>query len=191
MVNFNSHSIDLKLLLCKSGTTLFITIKLVAMSGDSSPERLFRVTVFFKRKPGMTEEEFNHHWENVHGPLVADWAVKHGIVQYTQFFTPSHLRQRITSNVPSAGVLDYDSGVDWYVRDYDAYERAYEDPYYLEVIEPDEWNFIDKSGGETGGIATAVSTLGVCRDIVRDGKSMVGKPVLDQRQKDLLESSIE
>jgi hypothetical protein len=93
--------------------------------------------------------------------------------------------------VPSAGILHYDSGVDWYVRGYAAYERAYEDPYYLKVIEPDEWNFVDKSGGKASGIASAVSTLGVCRDIVRDGKSMVRNPILDQRQKNLLESSID
>ena len=57
----------------------------------------------------------------------------------------------------------------------------------MEVIEPDEWNFIDKSGESNGGRATVVSTLGVCRDIIRDGKTLVGELALNQRQKDLLE----
>jgi hypothetical protein len=55
------------------------------------------------------------------------------------------------------------------------------------VIEPDEWNFIDKRGAGNGRIASAVSTLGVCRDIVRDGKSMVAEATLNMQQKHLLD----
>lgn len=92
--------------------------------------------------------------------------------------------------MPSGGVLDYDSGVDWYVRDYAVYEKAYEDPYYLEVIEPDERNFVDKSGSSNGGLAGAVSTLGICRDIIRHGKSMVAEATLNVQQRNLLEDTI-
>jgi hypothetical protein len=38
----------------------FTAVEVVVMSSDSKPDKLFRVTVFFKRKPGMTEEEFNY-----------------------------------------------------------------------------------------------------------------------------------
>ncbi|KAH6671200.1 EthD domain-containing protein [Halenospora varia] len=148
---------------------------------------IYRVTVFFKRKPGTTEEQFNHHWEKVHGPLVAPWAIKHGIIQYTQFFTPSHLRQKISSDVPSgASSLDYDAGVDWYVKDYEKYEAAYKDPYYINVIEPDEWNFVDKGTGK-GSIAGAVSTLGTFRNIVEGGKSCVAEADLSEEQRKLLD----
>lgn len=60
----------------------------------------YRVTAFFKRKPGITEEEFSHRmypqlqrtiaqsdfsdWYNIHGPLCVPWIIKHGITQYTQ-----------------------------------------------------------------------------------------------------------
>jgi hypothetical protein len=102
---------------------------------------------------------------------------------------PLHLRKMISSNVPSGGVLDYDSRVDWYVCDYEAYEKAYQDPCYLEVIEPDEWNFVDKSGSKKGGIAGAVSALGIYRDIVRDGESVVEEAKLSDQQKILLKST--
>lgn len=39
---------------------------------------------FIKRKAGSTPEEFYHHWEFIHAPLVKPWAEKHGIVGYSQ-----------------------------------------------------------------------------------------------------------
>lgn len=93
------------------------------------------------------------------------------------------LRSKISGSVPSGNSgLDYDGGVDWYVTDYDAYEAAYKDPYYINVIEPDEWNFVDKGDGK-GKVAGAVSTVGVCRDIVRDGKAVVEGKELTQEQR--------
>lgn len=76
-------------------------------------------------------------------------------------------------DVPSGnGTLDYDGGVDWYVKSYEGFEASFKDPYYLNVIEPDEWNFVDK--GEGKEIVGAVRTVGISRDIIRDGKSCVG-----------------
>jgi hypothetical protein len=50
---------------------------------DKSDQTLMSVA-FIKRKPDLTPEQFYHHWENVHGPLVKPWAEKHKIVGYTQ-----------------------------------------------------------------------------------------------------------
>jgi hypothetical protein len=97
------------------------------------------------------------------------------------------LRKKISGDVPSGnGALDFDGGVDWYVLDYEKYEAAYNDPYYINVIEPDEHNFVDK-GDEKTGIVGAVSSLGVCRNIVLDGKSMVKQADLNEEQKRLLQ----
>ena len=88
-------------------------------------------------------------------------------------------------------MLEYDAGVDWYVRRYEDYEAAFQDPYYLEVIEPDEWNFVDKAGlgGEGKGIRGAVSTVGIFRHIVQDGKSVAGEVRLGAEQSRLLEAA--
>lgn len=87
-------------------------------------------------------------------------------------------------------MLEYDGGVDWYVRRYEDYEAAFKDSYYLEAIEPDEWNFVDKAGldGKGKGIRGAVSTVGIFRHIVKDGKSMVGEVRLSAKQGTLLEA---
>ncbi len=31
---------------------------------------MLRFLGFYKRKPGLTHEQFNHHWLNIHGPCV-------------------------------------------------------------------------------------------------------------------------
>jgi hypothetical protein len=55
-------------------------------------------------------------------------------------------------------VLDYDGGVDWYASSYEVYENAFKDPYYVNVIEPDEHNFVDK--GESGKTSIVGSLSG-------------------------------
>ena len=77
--------------------------------------------------------------------------------------------------------------MDWYVPSYEAYEAAFKDPYYANVIEPDEWNFVDKGSGKE--IAGAVSTLGVTRDIIKDGKNCVIEAELSEEQKNLLRTT--
>lgn len=43
-----------------------------------------RIVTFFTRKEGLTEAEFHNHWTNIHGPLVAPWALQYGVNRYTQ-----------------------------------------------------------------------------------------------------------
>jgi hypothetical protein len=77
----------------------------------------------------------------------------------------------------SAGV-NFDAAAVWHVKSYDAYVAAYKDPYYIDVIEPDEQNFVDKGqmDGKNPGKVTvvrAMSTIGVYRYIIKDGKPAV------------------
>ena len=46
--------------------------------------RLLKLTLYAKRKEGMTEQEFREHWTDKHRPLVSEWLLKHGIVRYAQ-----------------------------------------------------------------------------------------------------------
>lgn len=54
------------------------------MSDESTPKKTVSIVAFMKRKPGLTHEQFYHHWVNVHGPLVKPWAKKHGFLKYRQ-----------------------------------------------------------------------------------------------------------
>jgi hypothetical protein len=62
-----------------------------------------RIIGFIKRRPDLTEEQFYEHWGNIHGPLVAPWAVKHGIISYSQV----RLVYRNTMRVPDTALPHY------------------------------------------------------------------------------------
>jgi len=46
--------------------------------------RLLRVAMYVKRRPSMSEDDFNKHWSEKHAPLVSEWLARHGIVRYVQ-----------------------------------------------------------------------------------------------------------
>lgn len=45
---------------------------------------LFRLTMFIKRKSGLSEEEFHSYWTEKHPEVVNEWLAKHGVVSYVQ-----------------------------------------------------------------------------------------------------------
>ena len=52
------------------------------MTPESQQARLLKLTVYGKRKQGMSEEDFIKYRTHKHRPLVVEWLVKHGIVRY-------------------------------------------------------------------------------------------------------------
>lgn len=45
---------------------------------------LLKLTMFIKRKPGLSEEEFHSYWTEKHPAVVNEWLAKHGVVSYVQ-----------------------------------------------------------------------------------------------------------
>ncbi|KAF3033615.1 hypothetical protein E8E12_001967 [Didymella heteroderae] len=103
-----------------------------------STENMLRITVFAHRNPKISEEEYHAHWATKHAPLVSSWLQRHGVVKYTQYHTPTSHKSLTTQQT-----LSYDGMADFYVRSYEDFERAYEDPYYADVVRPDEEYLFD------------------------------------------------
>ncbi|KAL7931281.1 EthD domain-containing protein [Trichoderma chlorosporum] len=122
---------------------------------------------FIRRRPDLTEEQFYNHWRNVHAPIIAPWAKKHGIIGYTQIHTSSALRQPLTTTSLPITVMDYDGAVIWEIPSLEAFLNAFNDPYYASVIAPDEENFVDKSK------EVATVTLGHFHNIVAGGEPLI------------------
>lgn len=85
-----------------------------------------------------------------------------------------------------SAAIPFNAAADFYIDSYERFLTAFSDPYYIEVIEPDERNFVDKGqldkdqsdeGGEglagKKTVVRAMSTLGYCRSMIRDGKAAV------------------
>ncbi|RBQ75096.1 hypothetical protein VDGD_21367 [Verticillium dahliae] len=67
------------------------------MSDHDTSQTVISIS-FIKRKAGTTPEQFYHHWEKVHGPLVRPWMKKHGFISYTQ--VSDRWPSRVTLTVP-------------------------------------------------------------------------------------------
>ncbi|TFA99838.1 hypothetical protein CCMA1212_008247 [Trichoderma ghanense] len=143
---------------------------------------------FVKRRPDLTQEQFYTYWRNVHAPKIAYWAKKHGITGYTQVsifilgfsvaltqgthvhtqvHTSNVLRQSLTVTPLPVTVMDYDGAVIWEIASMEHYMSAFDDPYYVNVIAPDEYNFLDKSK------ETAMVTLGNVHHVVAGGEALI------------------
>lgn len=48
------------------------------------PQRSYKFTMFIKRKPGMTEDDFHNYWSHEHVPIVNGWLTNHGVIRYSQ-----------------------------------------------------------------------------------------------------------
>ncbi|KAF9875571.1 hypothetical protein CkaCkLH20_06952 [Colletotrichum karsti] len=117
---------------------------------SSLPQTVCSVA-FLKRKPGLTQEEFYHHWEKVHGPLVKPWAQKHGFISYTQVHSAEAMNKGTAPIGPESSdankLEEFDGCAVFELPSFDVFAAAFKDEYYLQVIEPDEKNFIDKKAG--------------------------------------------
>lgn len=46
--------------------------------------KVLRVSMYLRKKEGLSQEEFNRYWSEVHGPLVRPLVQKYNILKYTQ-----------------------------------------------------------------------------------------------------------
>lgn len=93
---------------------------------------------FYKRKPGLTLEEFQRHWAEVHGPLVAQTP---NVEKYLKRYVQHHIRR--ATGFPGVGTLDYDGFSEaWFVSE-EARKEMHDQPYQKEIMTPDEAEFLD------------------------------------------------
>lgn len=135
----------------------------------ASPGQTITSISFLKKRPDISHEEFYHHWEHVHGPLVKPWMEKHGIISYTQVRPHVHTRTlymtmltakihstpALNQNATPVGpeskdgnvLLEYDGAAVIEIASMDVFTAAFQDEFYKTVIAEDEKRFLDKKVG--------------------------------------------
>ncbi|KIW56107.1 hypothetical protein PV05_04790 [Exophiala xenobiotica] len=116
----------------------------------ATKRRLVRFTILVKRNPALSEEEFHSYWTTKHVPQVQDWLTRHGIMKYTQYHTPSSVRDQAKSipGLAQATIAEWDGFVELLMPNMSCFDEAQKDPYYSEVVFPDELKFADPANSQ-------------------------------------------
>jgi uncharacterized protein (TIGR02118 family) len=108
----------------------------------AGPERrddsVIKLICMVKRRPGMSIDDFHHHWRTVHSPLNCNTP---SIAQYFVRYERNH---RNDADYQRPGASDFDgAAVEWYPSVQAFYDMIGE-PAYRELIAPDEDEFLDR-----------------------------------------------
>lgn len=93
---------------------------------------------FYKRKPGLTREEFSRHWREVHGPLIANDPI---LSKYIKRYVQHHCVP--SSGWPNVGDLEYDGFSESWFESLEARKEMHALPYFQKEMIEDEHKFLD------------------------------------------------
>ncbi|KAJ5958504.1 Dimeric alpha-beta barrel [Penicillium vulpinum] len=125
---------------------------------------VIKVSVFFRKKDGISHEDFFTHWQTVHADLaVATEAFQHNILRYVQHHQTPEMKARMTGIGES--VLDYDACAQLWVRNWDGWLGFCQSPEYLAALSDDCERFMALPmtymiGYENLVVGDAAQTLG-------------------------------
>ncbi|KAF3760667.1 hypothetical protein M406DRAFT_19796, partial [Cryphonectria parasitica EP155] len=142
---------------------------------------LVQILHYLKRNPKLTRKEFWEYWQGTHGPKLVPLVEFHGCHRYQQLHTfgtvipnssadsaPNAVRNSPSAS-PSAAAVEFDGIAMFLVPSLDAFRCMVEDPYYVNVVEPDEHNLLDKAGPGGGVVA---SVQGTVASVVQGGRTV-------------------
>ncbi|KAH7205535.1 EthD domain-containing protein [Fusarium oxysporum] len=163
--------------------------------GPPSDTGLLQMVTYVKRNPNMTLDEFWQYWDTQHAPKVIPLATHFGIARYQQvgltlshsygvslcldrtdiFFSQVRVAGKIVPTDAGAtepvsnNLVDFDGIAMFLYESADVLIDMLSHPYYVNVVEPDEHVFIDKSAHGNSMVATYI---GEHIDAVDDAKSV-------------------
>lgn len=122
---------------------------------------------FYKRKAGLTHEEFSRHWREVHGPLIGNHPELSAFMRrYVQHhIEPGH-------GFPGTQPLDFDGFSESWFESVEARQRMHAHPFFQQSVIPDEHQFIDM---------TQTRTLMFDKQVVQVGDDLLSQFAGQQR----------
>ncbi|KAL9088198.1 MAG: hypothetical protein Q9165_006325 [Trypethelium subeluteriae] len=143
----------------------------------SAPKEV-TVVAFFSRLQSITQQQFYAEWDK-HGALEIPWLKKHGVINYIQMQTPDNLRNELETALKDAPhkpkMLPFDGCVIMTCESIEKLLGAFRDPYYAEVIAPDEARFVDAQHSHlaASGEVPPAGTAGITSRWLIDGKPTI------------------
>ncbi|KAM0551257.1 hypothetical protein ACHAPJ_008602 [Fusarium lateritium] len=135
-----------------------VGITLASHQSPPSNTGLLQMVTYVKRHPNMTREEFWHYWDTQHAPKVVPLATHFGITRYQQVQVAGKIvpTNAGATKPVSNKLVDFDGIALFLYESPDDLTDMLSHPYYLQVVEPDEHVFIDKSAHGNGMVATYI-----------------------------------
>jgi len=106
--------------------------------GNLQESEMVIVLGYYKRKPGITHEQFCNHWLNVHGPLIKEIP---NIDKYVLRYVQHHLTP--DSHYPAPEGMDFDGFSEAWFPSLEARSELFSLPFYLKECIADERLFLD------------------------------------------------
>lgn len=102
---------------------------------------MIKLVCFFRRKPGMSVEEFHAHWLESHGPLIANTPeLARHLVRYEQNHRLPEDYARDRDGEPG-----FDGATVQWLESMESFYGFVREPSYAERIAPDEASFLDRA----------------------------------------------
>lgn len=113
-----------------------------------------QILTYIRHNPSLSPSEFYTYWRTKYAPIVAPWAQKYGMLSYRRIHTSGLITPLpSSSSSPKASIeelprnpVHFDGIAMFEVRNLEEFRKAFEDPYFTDVVELDEWKLIDKEG---------------------------------------------
>ncbi len=110
---------------------------------------------FYKRKPGLTHEQFSDHWRNVHGPLIRNHP---DVSKFIKRYVQHHIAPG--QGFPSTAPLDYDGFSEAWFESVEARQQMHAHPFFSQTVVADEHQFIDMTQTRVLMFDTQVTQVG-------------------------------
>ena len=99
---------------------------------------MIKVSVFIKRRPDLTHEQFSRYWKAEHASLLMslDSFASHG---------RRYIQQNASNSVPAGPILPYDGVAELWFDDLSSVMTTFAHQDYASVVAKDEENFLDRT----------------------------------------------
>jgi hypothetical protein len=64
-------------------------------ASQPTKQRVYRFSLYVKKRSDISEEEFGRHWRESHVPLTGEWLKRYGILRYVQVCVPRVMWQSV------------------------------------------------------------------------------------------------